>query len=63
MLFILTSKDLHLPRSYNDNKLVGVASFILFAVAATNIAATAIFARNLAATSTQLSSSATWIYR
>ena len=35
-------------RSFKDNKLVAVASFFLFAIAATNILAAGIMARNIA---------------
>lgn len=35
-------------RSFKDNKLIAVASFFLFAIAATNILAAGIMARNIA---------------
>ena len=35
-------------RSFKDNKLIAVASFFLFAIAATNILATGIMAKNIA---------------
>ena len=35
-------------RSFKDNKLIAVASFFLFAIAATNVLAAGIMARNIA---------------